>query len=200
MRGICSIEGCDREIKGQKWCNVHYMRWYHHGSPHYSRDKYLEELAPQRFWAKVNKANSCWEWRGTFNDSGYGLFHAHGKRWRAHRYSWTMANGAIPEGMFIDHICRNRACVNPGHLRFASVKQNSENTTSRTGALSRYRGVTFDKKRNKWIAQVHHSLRNVYGGAFDSEEEAGIAARDLRNILFTHNHEDRIEDEENILR
>lgn len=69
-----------------------------------------------RFWAKVRTSGECWEWTAAPNDQGYGLFWSAGARVRAHRWAYEALIGDIPEGLELDHLCRNRACVNPWHL------------------------------------------------------------------------------------
>jgi hypothetical protein len=72
----------------------------------------------ERFWAKIRKADDgCWYWMGANNGVGYGTFWVKwGQRVYAHRYSFEMAKGPIPESMVLDHLCRHPACVNPDHL------------------------------------------------------------------------------------
>ena len=59
-----------------------------------------------RFWDKVNKTESCWEWTAN-NVNGYGRIRHQGKMVLAHRLSWQMANGPIPTGMLVFHKCDN---------------------------------------------------------------------------------------------
>jgi hypothetical protein len=70
-----------------------------------------------RFFLKVVENGECWDWVGYINDAGYGLFRPVDRtRVRAHRWCWEFFNGPIPEGLELDHLCRNRRCVNPWHL------------------------------------------------------------------------------------
>ncbi len=70
-----------------------------------------------RFIAKVNFTDACWEWTGTCNQFDYGNFTPSDKKvQKAHRYAWETFVGPIPEGLVIDHLCRNPRCVNPDHL------------------------------------------------------------------------------------
>jgi len=78
----------------------------------------------QRFWLKVEKTNTCWEWKGGLQGPRYGSFWFNGKQIRAHRFAYELFKGEIPNGLQIDHLCRNRACVNPEHLEIVSCKEN----------------------------------------------------------------------------
>lgn len=78
-----------------------------------------------RFWAKVVPTGFCWEWTGGKNGQGYGSFSAHRTTFRAHRMSYEALVGPIPEGLVIDHLCRNPSCVNPDHLEPVTVRVNT---------------------------------------------------------------------------
>jgi len=78
----------------------------------------------ERFWEKVAPSvDACWEWLGWIRPNGYGTFWA-GKTLSAHRFAYELFYGAIPEGMVIDHLCRNRSCVRPDHLEAVSQREN----------------------------------------------------------------------------
>lgn len=76
-----------------------------------------------RFWRRVDKSKSCWEWHSD-GSKGYGRFALYGRMEQAHRVAWELVKGPIPSGMQIDHICRNRLCVNPDHLEPVTAKVN----------------------------------------------------------------------------
>lgn len=69
----------------------------------------------ERFWRRVEKSDSCWNWVGHAS-GGYGRIRHDGTRVQAHRYAYETLVGPIPEGLQLDHLCRNRMCVNPDHL------------------------------------------------------------------------------------
>ncbi len=87
----------------------------------------LEDAAkvlPKRFMEKIKVAeNGCWEWIGSLDgpgdEHGYGAFHVPGttsRVIRAHLFAYKTVVGPIPQGLEIDHLCRNHSCVNPNHL------------------------------------------------------------------------------------
>lgn len=80
----------------------------------------------QRFLAKINRVNECWNWMGCENNRGYGKVSAgvKGKSVLAHRRSYEIFNGPIPEGKNILHKCNNEACVNPEHLYAGNQSDN----------------------------------------------------------------------------
>lgn len=85
-----------------------------------------DDWSARLFWPKVRKTEACWIWTGAMRDGGYG--HFSGMRFigtnRAHRVAWILAHGPIPDGLVLDHLCRNRACVNPGHMEPVSHAEN----------------------------------------------------------------------------
>lgn len=80
-----------------------------------------------RFWAKVDKQqDDCWPWLGWRNHKGYGYLSIDRGKVSAHRLAWTLANGReVPEGLELDHLCRNRDCVNPDHLEPVTHRENN---------------------------------------------------------------------------
>lgn len=154
--------------------------------------KFISESDLARFWAKVRKTDSCWLWTASVQPTGYGQFQINRTVVYAHRLSWEIAYGPIGAGLDIDHRCRTRICVNPGHLRSATRKQNMENRSgaqkdSATGIL----GVSWDRERKRWKAQVAHNRKKLTVGRFDRIEDAEAAVKAKRNDLFTHNDLDR---------
>jgi hypothetical protein len=80
---------------------------------------------PARLFEKVRKTPSgCWEWQGVRGTTGYGGFHMGRRTWLAHRAAYVLFVGPIPAMMTIDHLCVNRACVNPAHLEPVSQREN----------------------------------------------------------------------------
>lgn len=154
--------------------------------------------SPRRFWAKVDKTPTCWNWTASKVGGGYAQFHTNNnsggyKQRYAHRVSWEAVHGPVPGGMFLDHTCHNRTCVNPDHMRLVTNKQNQENLLgSKSNSKSGHRGVHWEKRQGAWIVRVGHNRKLHHGGSFRSLEAAAARAVQLRNQLFTHNDVDRM--------
>lgn len=84
---------------------------------------YSRKTIEGRFWAKVNKTETCWLWLACTNH-GYGYFGFQGRNKRAHRLAYEWANGKIPDGLTLDHLCRVRHCIRPDHLEVVTNKEN----------------------------------------------------------------------------
>lgn len=79
----------------------------------------------QRFTEKVRVEESgCHQWLASLASPGYGKFSVDGRYHLAHRYAYEIANGPIPKGLTIDHLCRNRGCVNPEHMEPVTIGEN----------------------------------------------------------------------------
>jgi len=151
----CVVDCCGEpvKVKNRGLCNKHFTRWSRHRDPNHCE---VFHAAPHdRFWkfVRVSKAG-CYEWLGSVSPQGYARISVAGRPELAHRWVYETFVEIIPKGMVVDHLCRNRKCVNPEHLQIATHR---ENMLCGTGMAARNKNKT-------------HCVR---GHAFDSVNKNG---------------------------
>jgi len=150
----CSIDGCPNKYRARGFCHTHYERWMKWGTADKARPT-LEE----RFWAQVQKTESCWLWTGKNRLAGYGRIKVERKSVLTHRLSFAMAaHGRMPD-RFVLHSCDNRLCVNPLHLREGSHQDNMNDMKDR-GRHHALRGskISISKLTEKDIPDIRAML------------------------------------------
>jgi hypothetical protein len=113
----CDFPGCQKPYEAHGLCTTHLRRLQKTGT----LKTPIRSLPPtERFWIKVDRSGgpeACWPWLASIRgNNGYGGVWWKGKTCLAHRVAWELTNGPIPEGLTLDHLCRDRACCNPRHL------------------------------------------------------------------------------------
>jgi hypothetical protein len=158
----CRVEGCDKPWRYPRisLCNAHYLRNLRYGDPLATRRK--RPSMQERFESKVlrSRPSGCWLWAGAhFQATGYAIFNVPSPsdgRWRpatAHRVAYQLYVGPIPNGLHLDHLCRNRGCVNPAHL---------EPVTQQTNILRGYAPCAVSVRANKCHRGHEFTAANTY--------------------------------------
>ena len=133
MRSPCTINGCERERGGRGLCKAHYKRVLNTGDARpdepigaNSASKMRGRSLQERMDAQARREGACLVWTGNINSSGYGRVYDPEQRQQrlTHVVAWEARHGAKPDGLELDHLCRNRACLNTGHLELVTHQEN----------------------------------------------------------------------------
>ena len=140
----CQVKNCNRKFYGKELCHAHYVRMKRTGSTQeHIKIKKVNQPIIERFKEKIapSDKNGCQNWIGCLSDGRYGAFiigsriNGTRKRCNAHRLSYELFVGKIPEGMCILHKCDNVKCVNPKHLFLGTQKDNMKDMQNKGRAF-----------------------------------------------------------------
>lgn len=175
---LCKAVECDRKSVAREMCDKHWKRW--RKGKDINEKTCHDKTTEERFWEKVNKSgeDDCWKWIGStggIGDLKYGRMWDGEKLTGAHRYSYELHNGEIPEGgdvrgMCVLHKCDNPLCVNHKHLFIGTHTDNMKDKEAKNRGVSAkahcIRGhertpenLYTDKKKGHRQCKVCHKLR-----------------------------------------
>lgn len=125
--------------------------------------KKLKEHFAQ-FYA-INPENGCWEWhRGLIY--GYGQYTHNYKNYRAHRFSWLLFNGPLPDNFYVCHTCDNRKCVNPQHLWLGNAKDNYLDCKEKNRHTRRFKLNKQQREEIIYLRKTQNLIRKVLAEKF----------------------------------
>lgn len=126
----CSVPVCDRPARATGgMCNAHRVWSHKHGGdiPTHALWPRGDTAAILRRASVLDPATGCLNWSSYRDPKGYGRFKDPTTgQLRAHRVAWVLSRGPIPDGMTIDHLCRNTSCVNVEHMELVTASENSK--------------------------------------------------------------------------
>lgn len=121
---LCAVPECVGPHSAHGYCSKHAARFKRHGDPLGGQQRRSGSLIERALADLDQPAEGCWEWSGKLNDSGYGYFRVGRRIHRVHIVTYEHFVGPVPEGLELDHLCRNRACARPDHLEAVTHAEN----------------------------------------------------------------------------
>lgn len=178
----CDILDCDKPAKKRGWCMMHYTRWIRNGDP-ITAKRFADPRESLR--ARSVRDGDCIVYTGHRTTKGYGAISVNYDTIPAHRFAWEVEKGPIPDGMQIDHICHNKACVNVDHLRVTTAQQNksNHNGANRNNKSTGIRNVQ-RVKGGRFAVSIRREGKLHYFGRYDTISEAAEVADRERARLF----------------
>ena len=192
MDEMCKHSTCERPTYAKGYCHGHYQR--KRNGKDMDEPFRLYGNPEKSFWQKVEKTDGCWDWSGAIDSGGYGHQRVSGVLKSAHRFSYELHFGEVPDGMHVDHVCRNRKCVNPEHLRLATVEENKQNSAAYANSASGVRGVTYRKDLGKWHASSMKAGKKYHLGYFPTVGLAEDAVVEWRRANMPFSEMDKVKE------
>lgn len=150
----------------------------------------MKQLEIDRFWSKVKKGPGCWTWLGwRYQSGGYGGLALNGRNVRAHRVAFELANGPIPEGLFVCHSCDNPVCVNPNHLFIGTCADNNWDKSRKgraKGHLMPGEAHPGHKLKAEQVAEIRRRYVEGDSNKMRLALEYGVSDRLIYNIIHGH--------------
>lgn len=142
---------------GLGWVRGQPVRFCH---GHHERARAQSEFLA-RFWGHVDRRgpNDCWVWTGRRGASGYGVVSVGSHPRRAHRVSYEIAYGPIPDGLYVCHACDNPPCVNPTHLWLGSARDNSHDARDKGRSPFGDRSGAHTHPESRPRGEAHYAAR-----------------------------------------
>lgn len=138
-KATCAVDDCERPVEGNGYCNAHYQRWLKRGDPGAG-------TPIRKTWRgeRIDEGRSCAVDGCDERTDRRGWCSAHYQRWLRH-------GGPVPDGLVIDHRCRNRACVNPAHLEPVTHEVNVRRGASTERGTHCGSGHEFTRENTRWV-------------------------------------------------
>ena len=145
--------------------------------------RWPERTTLERFEDKFIKSIGCWEWRASKGNKGYGQFLINGQIRQAHRVSYQLYVGEIPEGLYVCHRCDNPGCVNPSHLFLGTQTDNMRDCENKgRGVHPSGEQHYFAKLTEKQVAEIR-ARRNDGTTQTDLANEYGVSQPTISHIF-----------------
>lgn len=180
---ICSFDGCNKPSRTKHLCVAHYTRLLRYGSAYTVKriaragqsliERFIEQYIPVT-------ESGCWLWTGAKARGDYGVINKDNKLVRAHRVSYMLFKGKIPDGLMVLHKCDIPDCVNPEHLFLGTAMDNTHDMIKK-GRQSVMKGENHYKSiLNRDDIKI---IRNSHKKVKELAEEYGVAPGTIYNVL-----------------
>ena len=185
----CTLDGCDRPYYGKGFCKpCHQWRWKRGLLPDDDSPKTIQEHIERR--TMTVPESGCWLWTGGANDNLYGGFTVEGVKYYAHRASFELYNGPIPEGYEVCHSCDIPLCVNPSHLFLGTHKDNMSDSARKGRAKQPKWKSDHTAPRSILTEEQVRMIRNDPRGNAELSRATGIPAHVIQRVRVWRTYRD----------